>query len=58
MQFANIVLVLRFERLPRLVRRKVAMLRDFTVGFEKVLKSCLLLLAAFPGLTDTLLPSC
>ena len=34
------------------------MLRDFTVGFEKVLKSCLLLLAAFPGLTDTLLPTC
>ena len=30
------------------------MLRAFTVGFEKVLKSCLLLLAALPGLIDTL----
>ena len=34
-------------RLPRLVRRKVAMLRAFTVG-------CLLLLVALPGLIDTL----
>ena len=30
------------ERLSRLVRRKVAMLCAFTVGFEKVSKSCLL----------------
>ena len=29
------------------------MLSAFTVGFEKVLKSCLLLLAALPGLIDT-----
>ena len=29
------------------------MLGAFTIGFEKVLKSCLLLLAAFPGLIDT-----
>ena len=38
--------------------RKVAMLRAFTVGFEKILKSCLSLLAALPGLIDTLLHSC
>ena len=37
------------ERLPRLVRRKVAMLCAFTVGFEKVLKSCLLLIVSLPG---------
>ena len=30
------------------------MLRAFTVGFEKVIKSFLLLIAAFPGLIDTL----
>ena len=30
------------------------MLRAFTVGFEKALKSCLLLLTALPGLIDTL----
>ena len=30
------------------------MLRAFTVGFEKVLKSCLLLPTALPGLIDTL----
>ena len=30
------------------------MLRAFTVGLQKVLKSCLLLLMALPGLTDTL----
>ena len=34
------------------------MFRGFTVGFEKVLKSCLLLLAALPGLIDTVLHSC
>ena len=53
MQFANICPCAATERLPRLVRRKVAMLRTFTVGFEKVLKSCLLLLAALSGLIDT-----
>ena len=30
------------------------MLCTFIVGFEKVLKSCLLLLVALPGLIDTL----
>ena len=30
------------------------MLRDFTVAFCKVTKSCLLLLATLPGLIDTL----
>ena len=30
------------------------MLRAFTVGFQKVLKSCLLLLVVLPGLIDTL----
>ena len=29
------------------------MLRAFTVGFQKVYKSCFLLLAAFLGLIDT-----
>ena len=38
----------------RIVRKKVAVLRAFTVGFEKVLKSCLLLPTALPGLIDTL----
>ena len=33
------------------------MLRAFNVGFEKVSMSCLLLLAALPGLIDTLLLS-
>ena len=33
------------------------MLRAFTVGFQKVYESCLLLLVAFPGLIDTLLHS-
>ena len=32
----------------------VAMLSAFAVGFEKVLKSCLLLLTALSGLMDTL----
>ena len=30
------------------------MLSAFTVGFQKVLKSCLLLLVGLPGLIDTL----
>ena len=34
------------------------MLRALVVSFERVFKSCLLLLAAFPGLIDTLLQSC
>ena len=34
------------------MRRKVAVLRVFTVGFEKVLKSCLLLVAASTGLIE------
>ena len=55
MQFANICAAA--ERLPRLLR-KIAMLGAFTVGFEKVLMSCLLLVAALPGLIDTLLHSC
>ena len=38
--------------------RPVAILRAFTVSFEKVLTSCLLLLAHLPGLIDTLLNSC
>ena len=42
------------ERLPRLVRRKAAMLRAFTVGFLESFKNCLLLLVVLPGLTDTL----
>ena len=37
-----------------MVRKKLAVLRAFTVGFEKVVKSCLLLLAALPCLMDTL----
>ena len=37
-----------------MVRRKLAVFRTFTIGFEKVVKSCLLLLAAFPCLMDTL----
>ena len=50
MQFANVCPFAEAEWLPRLVRRKVAILHIFTIGFEKVLKSCLLLLAALPGL--------
>ena len=34
------------------------MLRAFTIGFQKVDKSFLLLLVAFPSLIDTLLYSC
>ena len=34
------------------------MLRVFNVGFKKVLKGCLLLLAALLDLIDTLLHSC
>ena len=45
-------------RLPKLVKRKVAMLSVFTVGFLGVYESCLLFLAALPGLIDTLLHSC
>ena len=36
------------------MRREVAILRAFTVSFEKVIKNCFLLLAAFPGLIVTL----
>ena len=57
-QFANICPCAAAERLPRLVRTKVAMFRAFTVGFKKVSKSCLFLLAVLPGLIDTLLYSC
>ena len=53
MQFANICLCAATERLPRLVRSKVAMIRAFTVDFQKASKSCLLFLAAFPSLIDT-----
>ena len=48
MQFANICLCAKAERLPRLVRSKVAVLPAL-----KVVKSCLLLLAALSGLLDT-----
>ena len=41
-------------RLPRLVRRKVAMLRTFTVGLLESFKSCLLFLVDLSGLIDTL----
>ena len=34
------------------------MLLAFTVGFQKVYQSCILLLMAFPGLTETFLNSC
>ena len=57
-QFPNICPCVAAEQLPGLVRRKVALLRAFTVGFEKVLRSYLLLLMALPGLIYTLLPSC
>ena len=50
--------MLRLERLLPLVRRKVAMLRAFAVGFEKVLKSCLLVVEALPGLIEIFLHSC
>ena len=40
------------------MRRKVAVLRVFTVGFERVFKSFLLLLTALLGLIDTLLQIC
>ena len=46
------------ERLPRLVGRKVAMLRAFAVGLLEIFRSCLSLLVAMPGLIDTLLHSC
>ena len=54
MQFAYICPCAAAERLPRLARRKVAMLRTFIVGFLESFKSCLLLLVALPGLIDTL----
>ena len=53
MQFASICLCAEAERFPMLVRRKVAMLCAVTVVFEKVIKSCLLLPAALPGLINT-----
>ena len=34
------------------------MLRAFAVGFEKVLKSCLLVVEALPGLIEIFLHSC
>ena len=34
------------------------MLRAVTIDFERVFKSCLLLLATFPGLIGTLFQSC
>ena len=54
MQFAYIYHCDAAERLPRLVRVKIAMFRAFTVGFLESFKSCLLLLVALPGLIDTL----
>ena len=41
-------------RLPRLVRRKVAMLCACTVGLLESFKNCLLFLVALPGLINTL----
>ena len=58
MEFANICPCAVAEQLPWLVRRKVAKFRAFTVGFEKVSKSCPLPLTGLPGLIDTLLHSC
>ena len=57
MQFTNTFPCAAVERLPRLVRKKVAMLCAFSVSFEKVSKSCLLILAALPGLIGALLNS-
>ena len=53
MQIATICPCAEAERLVKLLRRKVAMLLAFTVGFRKF-KSCLLLLMGLPGLIDTL----
>ena len=39
-QLTNIFPCAAAERLPRLVRRKVAMLRAFNICFEKFLKNC------------------
>ena len=58
MQFANIRHWAAADRLQRLVRKKVAMICAFTVGFEKVLKELIFLLVALSGLIDTLLHSC
>ena len=58
MEFTNIRHGAAAEQLLRLIRRKIAMLCTFAVGFEKVPKSCLVLLAALPGLVNTLLHSC
>ena len=57
-QFDSICPCAASERLPRLMRRKVAMLRAFFVHFKNVYKSCLLLFVALPGLIDIFLNSC
>ena len=47
-------LPLCFDRtLPRLFRRKIAMLHTFTVSFQETSKKCVLLLAALAGLTES-----
>ena len=54
MQLTNICPYTADQRFLMLVSRKVAMLRAFTVGFEKASKICLVLLVALPSLIDTL----
>ena len=51
-------LVLWLQLLARLVKRKVAMLRAFRVGFEKVLNGSLLLFGALLGVIEIFLHSC
>ena len=50
--------VLRSERLPRLVRRKLAVLHAFNVGFQKVCQGCILLLVALLGLINIPFQNC
>ena len=52
MEFTNIWPCVEVEWLPRLFRRKVAILRSFTISYEKILKSCLLLFVALLDLTE------
>ena len=52
------VFVLRSERLPRLVKRKLAVLHAFNVGFQKVCQGCILLLVALLGLINILFQNC
>ena len=52
--FSHSLLCAAARRVPMLVKRKVAMLRAFTIGLLESFKSCLLFLVALPGLIDTL----